>query len=293
MTKEIIVLSGKGGAGKTTYAASLSYLAQHEAVIADCDVDASDMHLLLQPVIKRQEDFFSGQTAVIDPDKCIQCGDCESVCRFNAISQSVSSFQVNPIKCEGCGYCPRICPATAITMLDTKNGELYISENRFESPMVHAAMEVGGENSGKLVAKVKQEAKILAMNKQKPYVIIDGSPGIGCPVTAGLSGAQLAVVVAEPTVSGIHDVVRLVELIEKMNIQAVAVINKSTINLDKTLELREFFAEKHIDLIQEIPYDMQFVEAISAGKTPAEFVNGQIRKDFQNSWQTIKHKLES
>ncbi|MCK5170024.1 MAG: 4Fe-4S binding protein, partial [Bacteroidales bacterium] len=186
--KEIVVISGKGGTGKTSVTASLAVLAGNDTIVADCDVDAADMHLLMKPVIEKSENFFSGVIAKIDEDKCTNCGICADVCRFNAISIINNQHTVNTLNCEGCGYCEKVCPVEAISMHEQNVGDWYISKTKVENILVHAKLGIGAENSGKLVAKVKNEAKRLAKENNKDYIIIDGSPGIGCPVVSSLSG---------------------------------------------------------------------------------------------------------
>ncbi|MCK4716880.1 MAG: ATP-binding protein, partial [Candidatus Marinimicrobia bacterium] len=207
--KEIVVISGKGGTGKTSITASFAYLGGKEIVVADCDVDAADLHLLMLPDFAKSEEFYSGVIAKIDQDVCTNCGKCAEVCRFDAIPVIDGQYVVQPLDCEGCGYCARVCPVDAITMESQNVGDWYISTTKVGSSMVHARLGIGAENSGKLVAKVKNEAKIIAKEQDEKYVLVDGSPGIGCPVVSSLSGANFVVLVTEPTVSGIHDLKRV------------------------------------------------------------------------------------
>ena len=209
--KEIVVISGKGGTGKTSITASLAYLGGKDLIVADCDVDAADMHLLMAPDFGQSEDFYSGELASIDPDACVQCGKCRGICRFDAISVIDNHYIVDSLGCEGCGYCARICPVEAITNLKPAVGEVFVSQIRTGSTMVHARLNIGADNSGKLVAKVKKDAKILAESQKKTAVLVDGSPGLGCPVVSSLSGASFVVLVTESTVSGIHDLKRVYE----------------------------------------------------------------------------------
>jgi MinD superfamily P-loop ATPase len=200
--KQIVVISGKGGTGKTIFTASLAALAPSK-VLVDCDVDAADLHLLLNPRTVEQHEFRSGKTAWIDPALCIGCGKCADVCRFNAIADNGKDFEVNPLACEGCGLCARICPVEAVEMRENLCGEWYLSETAY-GPFVHAKLGIAQENSGKLVACVREAAKGIAQTRNLDYVIIDGPPGIGCPVLASLTGTDLAVIVTEPTLSGIR-----------------------------------------------------------------------------------------
>ncbi|GAI55778.1 unnamed protein product, partial [marine sediment metagenome] len=191
--KEVVVLSGKGGTGKTSIVGSFAALAESK-VLADCDVDAADLHLLLNPSIKEENEFWSGEVAVIDDEKCTQCGLCQDVCRFDAIND----FKVDPISCEGCGFCYHICPDEAITMRENLSGQWFISDTKY-GPLVHARLGIAQENSGKLVAVVRQRAKQIADKHDFDYIISDGPPGIGCPVISSLSGANVALLVTEPT----------------------------------------------------------------------------------------------
>ncbi|GAI43876.1 unnamed protein product, partial [marine sediment metagenome] len=201
--KEVVVLSGKGGTGKTSIVGSFAALAKSK-VLADCDVDAADLHLLLQPTIREEHEFWSGQVAVIDGEKCTRCGLCQDICRFAAIKE----FEVDAISCEGCGFCSHVCPAEAITMKENLAGHWFISDTIY-SPLVHARLGITQENSGKLVAAVRQQARQMAENQEVDFIISDGPPGIGCPVISSLSGASLALLVTEPTLSGIHDLERV------------------------------------------------------------------------------------
>ncbi len=286
--KEIVVISGKGGTGKTSVTASLAYLADKEVIVADCDVDAADMHLLMKPVNDKREDFFSGVVAKIDQDKCIKCGKCSDVCRWDAIQVIDENYIVQPLDCEGCGYCAIICPSKAISMNEQNVGDWITSDVKINTKMVHARLKIGAENSGKLVAKVKNEAKALAEKKQKEFVIVDGSPGIGCPVVSSLSGANLVVLVTEPSVSGIHDVKRVYELVKKFGIKTGCIINKADINLEKTSEIHQFLEAEDIILISEIPYDENFTKAMTMGQTIVEYDPEGIGEILKSSWEKIK-----
>ncbi len=286
--KEIVIISGKGGTGKTSVTASLAYLANKDVIVADCDVDAADMHLLMKPVNDRKEDFFSGVLPIIDQNKCIKCGKCSNVCRWDAIPVINNKYIVQPIDCEGCGYCALVCPADAISMNEQNVGDWIISDVKTNTKMVHARLGIGAENSGKLVAKVKNEAKVLAEKLNKDFIIVDGSPGIGCPVVSSLSGANLVVLVTEPSVAGIHDVKRVYELVKKFGIKAGCIINKADINTDKVLEIHQFLEAEDIQLIAEIPYDDNFTKAMTMGQTIVEFDPDGIGRILMNSWEKIK-----
>lgn len=285
---EIVVISGKGGTGKTSITASLAILAGKEAVIADCDVDAADMHLLLAPDFDYREDFYSGQLGYINQENCIRCGRCAQVCRFDAIREIDRRFVVDPLSCEGCGYCARVCPTKTIENKERLAGEWYISNIKTDSVMVHARLKIGADNSGKLVAKVKNEAKELATESRKEFVIVDGSPGIGCPVVSSLSGANFVVFVVEPSVSGIHDLRRVHQVVKKFHINAGCIINKADLNMGKQEELMAFLIEEKIAHIASLPYDENFTKAMVEGKTIVEYDQGNLKELLAESWNKIK-----
>lgn len=287
--KEIVVLSGKGGTGKTSITASLAVLAGNEAVVADCDVDAANMHLLMQPDFALSSEFYSGELAIIDQNSCTQCGVCSEKCRFEAILFINNNFTVNPLSCEGCGYCQKVCPTKAISMEKRKSGHVYISNTKVNSTMVHARLDIGAENSGKLVAKVKSEAKNQAEIQGKAFVIVDGSPGIGCPVVSSLSGANYVVLVTEPTVSGLHDLERVYSVIKRFRIKAGCIINKHDINPTKTEEILDFLKRENIAHLGSIPYDVAFTEAMTQAKTIVETSN-PISQVLINAWSKIKEE---
>jgi len=289
--KEIVVLSGKGGTGKTSITGSFSALGAENIVLADCDVDAADMHLLTEPQTELEEDFFSGKTASIRSYDCVHCNKCIQVCHFDAINVKRGNFIINPLECEGCGYCFHICPTRAIDMKPRKAGKFFISRTRFNNYMVHARLGIAADNSGKLVTKVRDEAKSLAEEERISYLLVDASPGIGCPVVASLTGADFVVLVTEPTVSGIHDLSRVYELIEKLKISSACIINKADINSEKTEEIKVFLKEKNIPVIAELPYDEQFTIAITQGKTIVEWDKGPIKNLLQKSLETIQKML--
>lgn len=289
--KEIVVISGKGGTGKTTVSAALATLAGPRAIIADCDVDAADLHLLLQPDFAVAEDFFSGETASINPEVCISCGKCAEVCRFDAIRTDDDFYTVDPLSCEGCGYCSKVCPVQAITNHPRLSGQWFISKIKTGSSMVHARLGIGADNSGKLVAKVKNEAKALADKELKEFIITDGSPGIGCPVVSSLSGAHYVVLVTEPTVSGLHDLIRVYEVVRRFRIPAGCIINKADLNPAKTDEIKQFLREAGIAHLADIPFHEAFVKAIVRGKTIPEFGDASLTKVFEIIWEQIQKKL--
>jgi len=284
--KEIVVISGKGGTGKTSITASFAYLGGKELIVADCDVDAADMHLLMAPDFGKSEDFYSGELASIDQDVCIKCGKCQDVCRFDAIPIIETQYVVDLLGCEGCGYCARICPVDAITNSQPNVGKCYTSGIRTGSTMVHARLSIGADNSGKLVAKVKNEAKNLAEKENKTAVLVDGSPGVGCPVVSSLSGASFVVLVTEPTVSGLHDLRRVYELVKKFGIKAGCIINKADLNKEVSDDIKIFLKEEDIVLLSEISYNVKFTEAMTNGKTIVEY-DKEIGNIISESWKKI------
>jgi len=287
---EIVILSGKGGTGKTSITAAFAMLAGSDAVIADCDVDAANMHLLLKPDFGKSYEFYSGELAVIDQYLCTRCGLCKEKCRFNAILFSGRKYLVNPLDCEGCGYCEIVCPVQAITMKSRLSGNLYISETKAGSVMVHARLDIGAENSGKLVAKVKNEAKSLAVAMNKKLILVDGSPGIGCPVISSLAGATYVILVTEPTLSGLHDLQRVYAVIRKFRIKAGCIINKFDLNLTKTIEIKRFLDEAGIFHLADIPYDIHFTQAMVEGKTILE-IPSPFKPLFEQIWGTLSEQL--
>lgn len=289
--KEIVVISGKGGTGKTSVCASLAVLAHQEAIIADCDVDAADMHLLMQPEVQHQEIFYSGLQAIINPEVCTNCGLCEIKCRFDAIHYTDNKYQVNPIDCEGCGLCEKICPAHAIKMMDQESGTVFHSNIRTETTMVHAKLTIAAENSGKLVAKVKKDARQIAEKQEKAYIIIDGSPGIGCPVVSSLSGAKYALIITEPSKSGLHDMERVIEVAQKFRIPIGVIINKSDLNEAVKQSMYRILKEEKIEILAELPFSSAFTQAMLKGKTIVEENDSILKERLISTWETIKKHL--
>lgn len=291
--REVVIISGKGGTGKTSLAASFAYLEGEDAIVSDCDVDAANMHLLLDANFATQEDFMSGELAVINPDSCTNCGKCYDVCRFEAIDTVDGQHRVDEIECEGCWYCSRVCPTDSIEMVKQKAGDLFISNIKRDSKMVHAKLGFGAENSGKLVAKVKQEAKMLALKEDRSLVITDGSPGIGCPVISSLSGANLVVLVTEATLSGLHDLKRVYQLVKNFSYEAVCIINKYDINETVTKEIEQFLTEEKIELVGKLPYDEQFAQALVAAQPIVAYdATSELSLNIQKSWKSIKNRVK-
>ncbi|MCD4793312.1 MAG: ATP-binding protein [Bacteroidales bacterium] len=286
--KEIVIISGKGGTGKTSITAAFAVLGKDKVVVADCDVDAADMHLLMKPDFGKSEEFFSGELAVINQEDCIQCGKCAEVCRFDAIPFENNTYIVDELSCEGCGYCARVCPTETIINISQNVGHWYVSNIKSKSKMVHAKLAIAADNSGKLVAQVKNEAKKIATEGNYDYIIVDGSPGVGCPVVSSLSGANYVVLVTEPTVSGIHDLKRVYELVHKFNLKAGCIINKHDLNSEMTDRIKEFLKEEDINHLADIPYSNEFTKAITNGETIVEYDKGDLKLIIENTWNELK-----
>ena len=284
--KQLAIVSGKGGTGKTTIAAAFGALAKNK-VMVDCDVDAADLHLLLKPKVVVQEKSFGGRSPHVDLEKCTQCGLCTEICRFNAIDNGV----VNTISCEGCGFCSHICPEYAIVMDNAFSGDWFVSETAC-GPFVHARLGIGEENSGKLVTVVRKEAMEIAKEKNLELILIDGPPGIGCPVTASLTGVNLALAITEPTLSGIHDLERILKLTEHFKIPSMVCINKFDINLENTQQIASFCERNGSRLIGKIPYEPKVVEALVNRKTVMDYPCNDVQEIVLNMWREVAAKLD-
>lgn len=291
--KQVTILSGKGGTGKTTVTASFAALSQN-SVFADCDVDASNLHLLLNPKVKQTIEFKGLSLAVIDPAICIlarvRCNRsrlCEEKCRFDAIH----GFEVNPIKCEGCGVCVHVCPVEAVKMVDRVCGHAYISSTKY-GPMSHARLIPGMANSGMLVSLVRQNAKKLAEEGDRDLVLVDGPPGIGCPVIASLSEIDAGLLIVEPTLSGIHDLKRALELLDHFNVEPFACINKYDLNYDNTIDIEGFCADFGVEVVGLIPFDLEVTKAMVAGLPVVEHdPESPASKAIEKIWNLFRLKL--
>jgi len=281
--KQIVIISGKGGTGKTVVSGSLAALAKNK-IMVDCDVDAADLHLLLHPTVKERHEFRSGQTAIIDKKLCKKCGKCIPVCRFVAIKDD---FTIERFSCEGCGLCALICSHKAIRMEENFAGEWFVSDTHY-GPFVHAKLGIAEENSGKLVAKIRQIAKEIAEKQALDYVIIDGPPGIGCPVIASLSGVDCALIVTEPTLSGLHDAQRVMEVAKHFNIPVKLVVNKYDLNQAMTEKIDVFCHEHSIPVVGKIPFDKTVVQALVEGKTIVEYSRCPADKEIRMIWEALK-----
>jgi MinD superfamily P-loop ATPase len=284
--KEIVVLSGKGGTGKTSIVASFAALAQNK-VLADCDVDAADLYLLLKPRLKEEKEFWSGQVAFIDQEKCTECGLCQELCRFGAIED----FQIDPISCEGCGFCYQVCPLDAIAMKDSMSGHSFISETKY-GYLCHARLGIAQENSGKLVALVRQNAKLIAQRENLDHIITDGPPGTGCPVISSLSGASLALLVTEPTLSGMHDLERVIGVCRHFSVPVLVCVNKYDLNEENTYRIESYCGSEGIEVAARVPFDNVVTEAIVHGLPVVEYSDNKVTQQIKELWQIISAKLE-
>lgn len=286
MVKQITVISGKGGTGKTTLTAAFASLAGN-ALIADCDVDASNLHLILDPLLSDKQDFYGMEVAVIDQSKCSACGLCMELCRFGAINEQAV---VDEHACEGCGVCEIVCPEKAITMMEHKAGEVYLSMTRF-GPFVHANLGIGEETGGKLVAMVRKTAGEMAARYGNELIIIDGPPGIGCSVIASVSGADLVFIVTEPSISAIHDLERVIELATHFMIMTVVCINRYDINLKKTADIEEYCRTKGIKIVGKLPVSDIPSRAMLERRTVIEHQDDVFAGMVQDIWHRTYAEL--
>ncbi len=277
--KQVTIVSGKGGTGKTTTVASFAALGSNK-VIADCDVDASNLYLLMHPQDTEQGEFVGAKIAVRDWDKCTGCGMCERHCRFNAIT--VDDF--DELACEGCGMCVVACPTDALRLEPVVVGTWYTGVSAY-GPMAHARLLPAGESSGRLVTLVRQKAENLAYENELPLIVIDGPPGLGCTTTAALTETDLAVVVTEPSLSGIHDMERQIELINHFDLNAAVIINKHDINMENTEHLRAWCAREGLPILGEIPWDPQVTDALSAKQPLVEHNDGPASQAMRAAWE--------
>jgi len=294
--KELVVISGKGGTGKTSIVAAFASLAKN-AVFADCDVDAADLHLVLEPDVKQTSDFSGGKQASIITEKCIGCGKCKELCKFNAINFDgpandivAKTFTIDHISCEGCKVCVEFCPVNAIEFNDSINGQWFISDTRFGT-MVHAKLGIAEENSGKLVFLIRKETKRIAEEQKKDLIIVDGSPGIGCPVIASITGADLVLIITEPTLSGKHDLDRVAELAAGFNIPVLVAINKFDLNSDMADQIEKDVLKRNIKVVGKIRYDKAFTKAQIMKTSVVEYTSGAVTEDVKALWRNVTYAL--
>jgi MinD superfamily P-loop ATPase len=292
VVKQLVILSGKGGSGKTSVVAALAHLAKYgeepiTTVMADVDVDAANLDLILSPKVMKEEDFWGGQIAIINQDVCISCGDCEQVCRFDAISHDDLTYDIDPIACDGCAACVYACPVDAIRMEEQIVGQWFQSESVY-GPLFHASLKPAQENSGKLVTVVKQHARLEALDFDYSLVLIDGPPGIGCPVISAASGADLALIVAEPTVSGVSDMQRILKTTNHFGIRSLVCINKADIYPESTEQIINYCRENEIEYVGSIPFDSIMTEAMVNGKSIIEYApESKASQAIEEIWRSL------
>jgi MinD superfamily P-loop ATPase len=289
--RQLIILSGKGGTGKTTIAAALAHLVSRELaiVLADADVDAANLELVLSPARRETHAFEGGQVAAIDPQICTGCGRCDEVCRFDALIPG-DAYQVDALACEGCASCFYQCPVEAVRLQARQAGCWFRSDTRFGS-LFHAHLFAGQENSGKLVTMVKQQARLLALDMGAALLLVDGPPGIGCPVISASAGADMALLVVEPTVSGAHDLERILATTDHFGVPAMVAINKADLNLARSAEIDAFCAARGVEVIGRIPYDTVVTEAMVAGQPVTAVDDGPVAHALQGLWDKIEGAL--
>ena len=288
--REIVVISGKGGTGKTSITAAFAVLSRH-SVIADCDVDAANLHLVLAPEVLEKHEFTAGMTAIIDPQTCTGCGVCEEKCRFEAIfppeeAANTAAYRIDPIACEGCGVCAYVCPEEAIRMEEELCGHWFRSGTRY-GPMIHAELLPAQENSGKLVSVVRQQARVTAEKMGTAMILVDGPPGIGCPVIASVTGADYTVIVSEPTVSGIEDLKRVASLTSHFGIRSGVVVNKADLNPAVADQIEQFAAANRLDVLGRVPYDVSVTRAQVQGRTLLEAGNEALVSSVGEIWKKV------
>ena len=296
--KELVVISGKGGTGKTSIVASFAALAE-KVVLADCDVDAADLHLVLEPKIVRRESFSGGKRARIKSGHCTACGKCEELCRFDAIyfdgpgnGKMDKTFRIDPIACEGCGVCAWFCAENAVEFAPAVNGEWYVSDTR-HGPMVHAKLGIAEENSGKLVSTVRKEAGAIAQQRGLGLVLIDGSPGIGCPVIASITGADLVLIVTEPTLSGLHDLGRVADVARHFEIPGMVCVNKWDLNPDMASEIERQAKDRGLTVAGRVRYDRAVTEAQIRKQSVVEYQSDGCAEDIRDVWARVENNLSA
>ena len=287
--KQLVILSGKGGTGKTTVAAALAHMVSQEmpVVLADADVDAANLELVLDPTKQEEHEFMGGQLAVIDPEKCTACGICADVCRFDAVIPGDEVYRVDSLACEGCASCYYQCPEEAIRMEEQQAGLWFRSDTRF-GPLFHAHLFAGQENSGKLVTLVKQQARLRGLDTGASLVVVDGPPGIGCPVISASAGMDLALHVVEPTISGVHDLERIMGTTDHFGVPSLVAINKADLNLARSEEIVAFCAGRGVEVVGHIPYDDVVTEAMVQGRPVTDYTDGPVTEALKEMWSRVR-----
>ncbi len=288
--KELVILSGKGGTGKTTVAAAIAYLAEKK-VMVDADVDAANLELVLSPQVREKHEFRGGKVAIIEPALCTTCGRCAEVCRFQAVEERGDGYLIDPLACEGCAVCYYECPSEAIRLEEPVSGHWFISDTPY-GPLVHAQLRPGQENSGKLVTIVKQRARQLALAQGCDLIIVDGPPGIGCPVIATTAGADLALLVTEPTVAGIHDLERILSTTAHFGVPALVCINKYDLNLETSQIIAEDCTARGIPLVGDIPFDVAVTKAMVQGQPVITYSQSLASQEIGRLWGETKTILD-
>ena len=286
--KELTIISGKGGTGKTSVTASFATLAP-ERIVVDADVDAANLFLTLEHRVLETSYFKGGSKAIINHDDCIECGECRERCQFNAISED---FVIDPISCEGCGVCAHFCPENAISFEQQVCGEKFVSETPW-GPMVHARLGIAEENSGLLVSQLRQEARQMAKDKKIPLIITDGPPGIGCPVIASVTNADALLIVTEPTLSGMHDMQRVKSLADQMKISTMLCINKADLNPEIAGRIKVAAEESGILFVGEIPFDRDVINAMKACQSLVQFSRGPAARAVKEIWERVQQFVEA
>jgi len=286
MPKQITIISGKGGTGKTTLTSSLAFLASGTAVFADADVDAPDLHLILHPTVIAEDELFISKKVKRDEEKCTKCNLCGEVCEFKAINSS----DLNYFKCEGCGLCVHMCPEKALHLESIFSAKIFESKTRFGF-FVHAEMAIGEGTSGRIVDQIRQKARKIAEQQNKDYIIIDGSPGIGCPVIASITGVDLACIIVEPTLSGIHDLERIFQVTQHFKVKSVVCINKYDLNKHNSDNIIQFCNENNIKVVGKIPFNEIVPESIIQGKSTFELPENPVSDQITKIWENIRKAM--
>lgn len=287
--KELVIISGKGGTGKTSIMGAFAALAKNK-ILCDADVDAADLHLIIEPTIQSRHAFQSGRTALIDENRCSQCGQCQDLCQFEAISLD---FQVDPVACEGCGVCVHFCPEKAIDFPLNTCGEWFISDTRL-GPMVHARLGIAEENSGKLVSLVRNKARAMAEETGADLILTDGPPGVGCPVIAAIGYADAVLVVTEPSVSGIHDLKRIIALAQHFHVPAMVCVNKYDLNQKLTDDINAYTRNSHAEALGQIPFDTTITRSMVQAQTILEYdPSSETSRAIHDIWQKVSDRVFS